>query len=401
MDEDEKKGEFHAPKKKKSKKRCRGDDGSDASDSDTVTVVEEPIRQDKYRQYNKPNYIRTFSENSLTEYLVFVENTKGDKLGNRNPITLSMLFKSHVKGIKCVKRINANKIGVTFAHANTANDFLRNDQFLSQADLKAYIPARAVEKIGVIRYVPISISNEELYNKLSSIHEIVSVRRFCRKVNGEIKPYESVSLTFITNNLPEFVYCDLWAYRVHEYVSPLLQCFKCFKFNHNAKYCRSTQKCSICSEEHHFSTCTNPNITKCLNCGGQHLAISKLCPVKIQKTLEKRNKTSYSNIMRSTPNNITFNNYNNDFPTLKKKQSTPTIKSDKTLTPNTSNITTSKTDNEKEIMLSTDKLFEQIVKNESVLKGLVGVLVTLGNRSDNKPLTYSVIKDILINKLKI
>jgi hypothetical protein len=110
-------------------------------------------------------------------------------VGNKNPLMLAGLFKNEIKGVANIRRINANKVGVTFSQANNANNLIKNEEFLNKYTYKAYyyIPARAVEKIGVLRFVPTNISNEELFKKLSSAYEIINVRRFTKKIDGVLK----------------------------------------------------------------------------------------------------------------------------------------------------------------------------------------------------------------------
>lgn len=335
-----------------------------------------------FKAFTKPGYKRCFQENSLlTQFLVFVEENNDGKIGNKNPLIISNLFKNEVKGVTNIKRLNANKLGVTFSQINYANNFLINDTFLSKYNLRAYIPARAVERIGVIRFVPKNISNQELFKKLASPYEVISVRRFTKKVNGQIKPLETVSVTFLSNNLPESVSLDIYNFHVHEYVQPLLQCFKCFKFNHGAKYCKSSQKCSICSEEHHYLSCTNNDKIKCINCSGQHLAISRDCPIKRNKLMERNNKNNYAKALSSSYSTNIVENYNREFPALPMKQSVVA----------TTNVKDKNIDNEKE-------LIEKIVNNDSILKSLISALVSLGN--SNEKLTSNHIKNVIIKKLK-
>lgn len=270
----------------------------------------------------------------------------------------------------------------------------------------------------MLRFVPTSISNEELFKKLSSTYEIVGVRRFTRKVNGELKPYGSVSVTFLTNSLPDYVYLDIFRFKVFEYVAPLLQCFKCFKFNHGAKVCRTTQKCSICAGEHRFSECNNKNAIKCINCEGPHLAVSRDCPIKKKKIEEKSNRSryaTYANALIGSRDNSVLTNYDNAFPSLRATKTSQNLtitksnKNDKNVAQENPKEITQKTPESttKESTLkvsstatapSTDALVEEIIKNEYVLKGLVGTLVTLGN--GGHPITMAYIKDILIKTFK-
>lgn len=365
--------------------------------------------QDFFRTYVKNGYKRVFAENAVSaEYCVFVESCKEhEKLGNNNPIVTTNLFKNEVKGITNIKRVNPNKICVTFSQANNANNFLKNEEFLSKHKFKAFIPAAAVETTGVLRYVPTSISNEELFKKLSSPYEIVAVRRFTKKDNGVVKPFQTVCITFLSTILPEHVYLDLFRFRVYPYNAPLLQCFKCFKFNHGAKICKSSQKCSICSEEHHYSQCSDDNIIKCINCQGPHLAISRDCPVKKMKIEDKKNKSTYANALKKTENNLT-KNYQLNFPQLQTPKSTVKSSLQKkapvfasaTPTPSPTNFATLTTYDESKTIpkLTNEKIIDEIINNDFIRKAIVGALVTIGN--EERAITSSVIQEILIKALK-
>lgn len=359
---------------------------------------------DFYKTFNKPGYKRMFSESTVRgEFAVFVESLKeNEKLGNTNPIVTTNLFKNEIKGITNIKRINPTKLCVTFSQSNTANNFLNNEDFLKKHQFKAYIPASAVETIGVLRHVPTSISNEELFKKLSSCYEIIAVRRFVKRENGDIKPYKTVSITFHSNVLPEHVYLDLFRFKVHEYQAPLLQCFKCFKFNHGAKICKSTQKCSICTGEHHFKECKNEKAIKCINCQGSHLAISRDCPIKKQKAEDKKNKQSYAAILASKTNSNIIKNYNTDFPAISTTRKPQTIRKTQNtslpITTRTASTSTATNTNEPEPeTISNEKLIHEIINNEFIRKGLIGALVSLGN--ENRAITSNLIQEILIKCL--
>ncbi|XP_061382431.1 uncharacterized protein LOC133319984 [Danaus plexippus] len=337
-----------------------------------------------YKPYYKQGYTRVFPEStSKGEYSVFVESTKDTKLGNQNPITLGSLFKNEVKGVKNIKRVNANKVSVLFEQTINANAFLKNSDFHTKNDFKVYIPARAVETIGVVRFVPTSISNEELFKKLSSSHEIIGVRRFMKRVNGERKPLGTISITFLTVTLPECVYLDIYRFTVSEYKAPLMQCYKCFKYNHSAKICKSTQKCSICSMEHHYSECPENSLIKCINCGEPHVAVSRDCIFKKKKIAERDarlSRMSYSQII-NTPKLMN----STEFPSLPLTKHTkapaPTPKPE--ITQSSTNKNNSRHEKPKvqevKTKLTNLELIDQIIESDYVLKGLVGAVVSIGN----------------------
>lgn len=352
--------------------------------------------EDMYLPFRKPNYKRLYSENSInTDFKVYIESKNvQERLGNKSPIYLNNIF-SNVKGVIAIRRINANKIVVIFKQHNTANNFLCNINFLEKYNMKAYIPAAQIEKTGIIRFVPANISNKDLFTNLTSTYEIIAVRRFMRKVGTELVATQTVSITFLSNSLPDNVQYELFSYRVFEYVPPLQQCYKCFKFNHSAKICNGKQRCSICSGEHFYKECTKPNDISCVNCGGPHLAISKQCPVKIKKLLEKKNKISYASVAISKESV--------DFPPLP----TRTIPVNKNVNNvnNTSfvNKPVNKPVNNKSISkdVNIPNIKSLIVGNDDVLMALVHTLVQVANKSDEVPVTTSFIKDVLLKSLSI
>lgn len=293
-----------------------------------------------------------------------------------------------------IRRINANKIVVIFKQHNTANNLINNINFLERHEMKAYIPAAQIEKTGIIRFVPANISNKELFTKLTSTYEIIAVRRFMKKVGHELVGTQTVSITFLTNSLPESVQYDLFSYRVFEYVSPLQQCYKCFKFNHSAKICNGKQRCSICSGEHSYKDCSRSDEICCINCSGPHLAISKLCPIKMKKILEKKNKITYAS--------VAITKDNTDFPPLPLR-AIPVNKNVNSVNnvPKHVNEPVNKSVNIKPISqaVNISDIKSQIIGNSDVLMALVHTLVQIGNKNDKEPITTSLIKDILIKNL--
>jgi hypothetical protein len=334
-----------------------------------------------FQPYLKPGYKRLYPEHSLNyEFKVFVESADNEKLGNKSPIYLNHIFQSRdVKGVVSVHRVNANKLAVIFKQFNTANNFLTNETFLTSHKLKAYIPAKEIEKTGIIRFVPTNISNKDLYTKLSSNYDIIAVRRFTKKVGDERVPLQTVSITFLSNSLPDSVQYDLFSYRVFEYVPPLLQCFKCFKFNHSAKICNGRQRCSICSGDHFYKECDNPTALCCANCSGPHLAISKACPIKLKKIMEKKTNITYATAAETRKV---------EFPPLKIPEYTTKPQSHK-VAPTPAPVEIPKFD-----------LKQELLQNSDLMDALVRTLVDLGNKTDNNPINSNFIKDLLIKNIK-
>ena len=71
------------------------------------------------------------------------------------------------------------------------------------------------------------------------------------------------------------------------------QCYKCFKYEHYTNQCaRTSPICSICSGDHHFRDCPNPNIKKCANCNGNHIAIARGCPTRKKELAQQLQNTN-------------------------------------------------------------------------------------------------------------
>lgn len=328
----------------------------------------------KYNVYTKQNYKRLFIENTNSEYVVYVESTEQEKVGNKNPITLTNLISDNVKGVLGVHRINAHKIGITFRKAAAANNFLKMEDFLWKNKLKAFIPSYLTERIGVLRFVPKELSNEEIYKNIVCDSEVISIKRFMRKVEGKLVPLNTVAVTFASTSLPQYAYIKLFRYEVKVYIPPLLQCYKCLKFNHSAKACRGEQHCSSCAGRHSYKECDVEEIT-CINCSGNHLAISRDCPIKKQKLEEKKAKflmqKPYATVVNPPP---TFNE--KSFPVLTKVNDKP------------KNNDTSILD------------MKQVANNDIIINAIVKSLVALGNKRDSDgPLTHKKIKEIFLSNL--
>ncbi|XP_063378256.1 uncharacterized protein LOC134665287 [Cydia fagiglandana] len=334
-----------------------------------------PDLNTNYKMFVKPNYKRQFPDNHSAECVVYVESQENDKLGNRNPIALTKLFTDNVKGIVGVHRVNAHKVGVTFKKPAPANNFLKMDNFLGKHKLKAFVPAHLTETTGVLRYVPKEMSNEEIYKNITCDTEVISVKRFMRKVDGKLVPIGTIAVTFAATTLPQYAYMQMYRYPIHMYIPPLLQCYKCLKFNHSARVCRGEQMCSACSGQHSYKECDVDEIT-CINCKGNHLAISRDCPVKQRKMEEK--KAKYENLGRSFATVVSSTAPSVPVPTTNPKVF-PTI----TKPSNTVGVS------------QTSLNIEQLLNDDTIINALIKSLVMLGNDRSDTPINNIRIKEIL------
>jgi len=71
----------------------------------------------------------------------------------------------------------------------------------------------------------------------------------------------------------------------HKRAGPV-QCFNCQEYGHTKSYCTLRAVCVVCGEPHHSSECIkekrNCNEKKCSNCGGNHTANYRGCPIYVE-----------------------------------------------------------------------------------------------------------------------
>lgn len=287
----------------RAKRKKKEDDFADAESgsSDTEDMV------DKYKIFKVENYVRQYPEDGGNfEYLVIYESSDANPLGEKDLMSMGASLQRYNKGIKRFKRLNRYKIGAIFERPGLANLALNNLKAQNDLKLKATIPAASSETTGVIRNVPTDMSNQHIYNGISSSKNVVAVRRLMRRVRDEqgntsLQPTQTVAITFACPNLPSNVDINAWYFEVSPYTPPVNQCLKCLRFGHIGKFCKNAQKCSICGEGHHFSDCNkSAKEAVCTNCKGNHIAISAECPIKKKKIEENKIKSrnvTYANLL--------------------------------------------------------------------------------------------------------
>lgn len=261
--------------------------------------------------YNNPGPLKeqSFKNNTrykitdLPPYKIIITGKEGN-INNLHPIAIGrMLFKHNIPSPSSLKRISRNNILATFPNSREANSFLDND--INKVHLNSYIPFNAVSKQGVIRGIPIEITEEEIKQNLQSHYEILSVRRLNRRVQTiedetskvSYVPSRSVLITFRSNRLPDKVYLYSNALTIGQYQQPITQCRSCLRYGHTIKNCKAkTKRCPACHEDHELTVCAHKDSPVCLFCKGNHLSNDRGCiEKKIQ--LEARQLANNENIL--------------------------------------------------------------------------------------------------------
>lgn len=289
------------------------------------------VSPDKFSPKIQTKYIRTkrglfkdfnptYTCDNKTQYPILLSSNVNEKI---DIFQVNKILKSQVEGVEYVKAISNFYMKIIFKNKTTANSFLLNNSLLTKNNWTARIPFDQVESQGIVR-IPVTVTEEDLLESLISENiKIIGVKRFQKRLpDGSFQPLPTVLLTFFSTNRPDHVtYEHIW-FKVTEYIRPLLQCFNCYKFHHGSGSCKNKKVCSICAGDHDYRLCNKQESLCCVNCKGDHIAISYSCPIKAAKIAIIKNKisgkTSYASVVKntsqqiSTPSSNHISNENNE-----------------------------------------------------------------------------------------
>ena len=178
---------------------------------------------------------------------------------------------------------------VTFKNNESATHFKRQtfNNELDNAILRdTHKPTKHAELI--IHKVNQSIESSEIKTSLEETYKITihNVYRLTRKHPTDPErriDSNAVKITIDEKHInalqPKLT---LFQYNIHTTTRPpptpqIIQCFKCYQFDHTAQHCISRhQTCKWCGGAHLHTVCTQKN-KKCPNCNEEHSATYKKC----------------------------------------------------------------------------------------------------------------------------
>ncbi|KYM94553.1 hypothetical protein ALC62_14810 [Cyphomyrmex costatus] len=176
------------------------------------------------------------------------------------------------------------KILIEATSAITANRITENPTF-AQHNLRAFIPAYKVLRIGVIQDVPVEIDLETLRSNIKVPYcKIIDIQRLNRRIiregTSEYIPSKTLRIKFLGQHLPEAVFIFRTRHEVRPYIPRPKICYSCYRAGHIAKVCKGEPRCLNCGNKKHAENEICPaqgEPIKCINCQGNHSAISKDC----------------------------------------------------------------------------------------------------------------------------
>ncbi|XP_077539864.1 uncharacterized protein LOC144152467 [Haemaphysalis longicornis] len=214
--------------------------------------------------------------------IVILKPTKAESVITRfNPLALKSGLESMAPdGVLQVRpNYRLNLLAVDTRNADATARLLKI-KTIQGIPIQAYEPRSSECGAGVIRDVPVDLSEPEILVALRQKTPVKSVRRL-----GKLS--KSVRIVFATEIAPEHVFLGYTRYRVYPYVETPRQCTKCQRFGHVATMCRLPSRCARCSGSHESSACDADNL-RCPNCGNSHESTFARCPVlRKEKAIHK------------------------------------------------------------------------------------------------------------------
>jgi len=199
---------------------------------------------------------------------------------------LKKIVTSEFKLQQCFKKIKLQ--------LSSIDDYRKVTEFYNQNDVKYYSFNNPYNKTLsiIIRGVPYGLSNQELLEELSKDYPVSKVTRL---MNRERQPTPLLSVVLEDSNAGREIFnlrslfYSIVKVEERRKSNKVLQCSNCMLTGHSKNYCHLDAKCSKCAGNHKLNNCPQREspVSKCANCGDNHMASYRGCPV-LKHQQEKR-----------------------------------------------------------------------------------------------------------------
>jgi hypothetical protein len=213
-----------------------------------------------------------------------ITKKNGEKFGKMSPFLLKKLIDTAAGGeVETAKILSDGRISLlTKTEIQSKN--IEKISKLGQDNVKVQEDDARNKSVGVIFCQDLKYSSDEEILENLNDQKVVGIRRV-KKMMNQTEPTET-GLYFITFDLketPTQLKIGYEIVEVREFIPDPIRCFKCLKFGHTQRFCKSEEKkCANCSNPEHVNRemkekCQNP--PKCSGCGDSHHSFSKNCDI--------------------------------------------------------------------------------------------------------------------------
>ncbi|KMQ84221.1 hypothetical protein RF55_18156, partial [Lasius niger] len=165
-----------------------------------------------------------------------------------------------------IKKLGYSKVLIQMKTREAANKLINNPILKAKA-LTVYIPTFRTTRQGIIRNVPLDITEEEVKTEIISPFDIAKVRRLNRKNHGSSSSDSSTV-----------------RYEINPFVSSISMCSSCLRYGHNKDQYKGQPRCPHCSDKMHEGDTPCPKFNlppTCANCKGPHSSNYQSCPERL------------------------------------------------------------------------------------------------------------------------
>ena len=227
-------------------------------------------------------------------YVNIAANEERNKsLGHIDPIDLQENMKGKIGNYKSCKPLKSGSLLVEVNEFQQIKTLLLMKQFMN-IKVETKIASEIGSTKGTIYEPRIINRSVEQLCRIWKDYGVINVEKHSRKEGTETRFTGKFTLTF-KDTMPSKILVGDQSKQVIPWVRSVLQCRKCNKFNHFAKYCTNNDTCDKCSTQHADGQDCQTAIVKCSNCRQiGHGARDKNCShyLREKKICEIRNESS-------------------------------------------------------------------------------------------------------------
>ncbi|KAJ8674130.1 hypothetical protein QAD02_005392 [Eretmocerus hayati] len=261
-----------------------------------------------------------YSQGNSGPYIVFIEPIDASQVkGKLNPTSVGIVIAKKIDYNRYACRSSGKqKVTITASDPEAANAILR-DTTLALHNLRATAPVHRLSRQGIIRDVPLDLSDGTILHAFQYSVPVIKVKRLSRSKTEASNqksfiPTQSIQVTFDGQHLPSRVRLYGASHPVEPFSQPVRMCFNCFRYGQIQAQCRSSPICAKCGAAKHDSADACPQKDAdpiCVNCQGNHDPVNKICPeYQLQRdarTLAAQDdipvREAYARLIRDSPPN--------------------------------------------------------------------------------------------------
>lgn len=237
------------------------------------------IQEKKYLEEDQKRYSGTHVGLKIVDAVLDPSARSGSSENNKAKI-LRYVYGRGYK-VNEAKSRGFARLELLFANHIDANRILDDKH---SVNIAFRIPSRAKTCIGMINGWDLDAPLDELISVMVYLKDVLKVERLKRRLfNRETKTHEEqvshvICMTCENSKVLSEIrrYGGLSGLKVRPFVENVLQCYRCYKFGHLAKHCKSGPMCVACGDAFH-GRCDKQ--WRCINCGGRHWPTDRNCEV--------------------------------------------------------------------------------------------------------------------------